>query len=175
MILETSFSITLSLNSIMRNNTDTTKDVKAIKGLRSEVEKAEQAVLTKPSAKIEVLISRSSHRFSTTITQTALDFVKHLLENAKMEQREIDGIIITGNPTHIARDQPHLQAYLEGKERKAFRPPPTFSVPAKPSSAGLLYTATYYLSSDNVRWYVTAQRLGTTLLGLGMETGSSRC
>jgi molecular chaperone DnaK (HSP70) len=44
-------------------NIDITKDVKVIKGLRSEVEKAEQAVSTKPSAKIKIQASRSSHRF----------------------------------------------------------------------------------------------------------------
>lgn len=45
-----------------------------------------------------------------------LDMGKQLLEKAGLEKKEINGIILSGNPAHIAKIQPLIEAFLDGKK-----------------------------------------------------------
>ncbi|KAI9735404.1 MAG: ATPase with role in protein import into the ER [Claussenomyces sp. TS43310] len=110
------------------SNIDFTQDVIAMKGLRSEVMKAQQELSTESTATIQIPARHSFNRFSMTITKTqlqelnrqlsdrVLNLVQQLLDTAKTEKREINGIIFTGNPVHIAKIKPILEAYLDGKK-----------------------------------------------------------
>jgi heat shock protein 5 len=101
-----------------------TKDSKALKKLKSEIEKAEQVLMTEPSATIQM----PAQDFSMFITQTqvqelnkkiserALDLVNKVLQEGKVEKREVNNIIFTGNPAHVAKIQTSIEAYLDGKK-----------------------------------------------------------
>jgi len=111
-----------------KNSIDITKNPEVMNIFKSEVDRAVQVLSTELSAQIEIPSSRGYNRFSMTITQTqlqklnkklsdrSLNLLKQLLKNAKMERREVNGIIFTGDPTHIAKIQPFLEAYLDGKK-----------------------------------------------------------
>ena len=108
----------------IQNLVDITKDSKALKKLKSEIEKAEETLLTGPSATIQM----PSQDFSMFITQTqvqelnkkiserALDLVKKVLQEGKVGKKEVNNIIFTGNPAHVAKIQHSIEAYLDGKK-----------------------------------------------------------
>lgn len=59
------------------------------------------------------------------MSDRVLDLVKQLLKDANMDKSKVDGIIFAGNPLHIAKVQPLVEAYLDGMKalfREEVRP-----------------------------------------------------
>lgn len=111
-----------------KNNVNIVNDFRAMKVLKYEVKKVEEALLTNPSARIEIQARHNINDFSETVTQAqfqelnkklfekTLNLVEQILEEAKLKKSQVDGIILTGSPAHTAKVQPFLEAYFDGKK-----------------------------------------------------------
>lgn len=110
------------------NTVDLAKDFATMRILKSEVEKAEKALRNKSSTTVNIPACGKSKRFSMTITHSelqelnkqlserALTLVKKVLEEAKIQNKDINAVIFTGNPGQLAKIQPFLEAYLDSKK-----------------------------------------------------------
>jgi heat shock protein 5 len=110
------------------SNIDITKDSEAMRLLKHQVESAEEKLISESFAQINFAPRYNTKGFFATITKTQLqDLNKHLfdktltlvekaLKKAKLGKKEIDHIIFTGDPVHIARVQPFLEEYFDGKK-----------------------------------------------------------
>ena len=155
-------------------NIDITKDLEGVKRLKPELERARKTLLSESSANIEFLADGSSIPISITITKSQIQeldrklsnrvrtLLDRLLENAKKEKKDINGMLFTGNLEHVAKVQPIVEAYFDGK--KAF-----LRHGIRPNTAIALGAAIQgrRLSSDDGCRGLT---IDVTALGLGVET-----
>jgi heat shock protein 5 len=56
-----------------------------------------------------------TQQLNTQLSDRVVDLIKQLLKDARIEAKDVSGIIFTGNTSHIAKVQPLVEAYLDGK------------------------------------------------------------
>jgi heat shock protein 5 len=106
---------------------DISEDFEGIDRLNLEVKQAQETLLTFPSANINASLHNGEKILSTVVTREKVQelhaegsvykviaLVEKVLFDAKLEKREIDGLIVTGDPVYAAKIQAILQGYFEG-------------------------------------------------------------
>jgi heat shock protein 1/8 len=91
-----------------------------------EVKNAEEALLTSTSARLEIQSSGGSSGFFTTVTEVQLQevyrklfeniftLIQNVLKDAQLDKGFIDGIILIGDPSNVAKIQPFIKEYFAG-------------------------------------------------------------
>ncbi len=107
---------------------DLRKDDRAIQKLRREVEKAKRALSQSHTTRIDVESLYEGNDFSETLTRAKFEElnmdlfrstmkpVKKVMEDADMEKKDIDEIILVGGSTRIPKIQQLVKEYFNGKE-----------------------------------------------------------
>merc|ERR1712212_863814 len=107
---------------------DLRKDNRAVQKLRREVEKAKRALSSAHQVRIEVESLFEGEDFSETLTRAkfeelnmdlfkgTLKPVQKVLEDADMQKKEIDEIVLVGGSTRIPKIQSLVKEYFNGKE-----------------------------------------------------------
>jgi L1 cell adhesion molecule like protein len=107
---------------------DPTKDLRAMKRLRTEAEKAKRQLSNVTVTDVAVSALMPSFDFNYKLTRAkfndlnrdyflrCVDTVKHVMKDAKMKIEEINEIVMVGGSTRIPKIQEMLQTYFKGKE-----------------------------------------------------------
>jgi len=107
---------------------DLRKDDRAVQKLRREVEKAKRALSNAHQTKVEIEALFDGEDFSETLTRakfeelnmdlfrSTLKPVKKVLEDADMNKKDIDEIILVGGSTRIPKIQQLIKDFFNGKE-----------------------------------------------------------
>ncbi|ELU06285.1 hypothetical protein CAPTEDRAFT_115950 [Capitella teleta] len=107
---------------------DITNNAKAMRRLHTECEKAKRTLSTSTQANIVVDSLFDGHDYNTLISRAkfedlcgdlfkeTLKPVEKALEDAKMDKRSIDEVVLVGGSTRIPKVQKLLQEFMEGKE-----------------------------------------------------------
>jgi len=107
---------------------DLRKDNRAVQKLRREVEKAKRALSASHQVKIEVESLFEGEDFSETLTRakfeelnmdlfrSTLKPVQKVLEDADMQKKDIDEIVLVGGSTRIPKIQQLVKDFFNGKE-----------------------------------------------------------
>lgn len=116
-----------------RHNIDITKTLEGLNRLKLELERSQQTLLSKSSANVEFLANGSSVPASVEITASQVQdlgrelsnriftLLDRLLESASKEKKDINGVLFTGDPEHVAKLQPIIKAYFSD-DKKWLRP-----------------------------------------------------
>jgi heat shock protein 5 len=111
-----------------KNNIDIKKNQRSIQKLRREVEKAKRTLSSQHQATIEIEAMIDGTDFSATLTRAkfeelnadlfrnTLEPVKKVLDDAGLEKKEIDEIVMVGGSTRIPKVQQLVKGYFNGKE-----------------------------------------------------------
>merc|ERR1712223_2174444 len=107
---------------------DLRKDNRAVQKLRREVEKAKRALSSAHQVRIEVESLFEGQDFSETLTRakfeelnmdlfrSTLKPVQKVLEDADMQKKDIDEIVLVGGSTRIPKVQQLVKDFFNGKE-----------------------------------------------------------
>merc|ERR1719493_419744 len=107
---------------------DLRKDVRALQKLRREVEKSKRALSSAHQVRIEVESLFEGEDFSETLTRakfeelnmdlfrSTLKPVQKVLEDADMQKKDIDEIVLVGGSTRIPKVQQLIKDFFNGKE-----------------------------------------------------------
>jgi len=107
---------------------DLRKDNRAVQKLRREVEKAKRALSAAHQVRIEVESLFEGEDFSETLTRakfeelnmdlfrSTLKPVQKVLEDADMQKKDIDEIVLVGGSTRIPKVQQLVKEFFNGKE-----------------------------------------------------------
>jgi len=107
---------------------DLRKDNRAVQKLRREVEKAKRALSSAHQVRIEVESLYEGEDFSETLTRakfeelnmdlfrSTLKPVQKVMEDADMQKKDIDEIVLVGGSTRIPKVQQLVKEYFNGKE-----------------------------------------------------------
>lgn len=107
---------------------------KALAKLKREVEKAKRILSSQMSARIEIENFVEGQDFSETLTrakfedinlklfQDTLKPVKKVLEDAKVDKKEVDDIVLVGGSTRIPKVQELLEEFFHKKATKGINP-----------------------------------------------------
>merc|ERR1712226_547269 len=107
---------------------DLRKDNRAVQKLRREVEKAKRALSSAHQVRIEVESLFEGEDFSETLTRakfeelnmdlfrSTLKPVQKVLEDADMQKKDIDKIVLVGGSTRIPKVQQLVKDFFNGKE-----------------------------------------------------------
>ncbi|XP_040581311.1 endoplasmic reticulum chaperone BiP [Lepeophtheirus salmonis] len=107
---------------------DLRKDNRAVQKLRREVEKAKRALSSAHQVKIEVESIFEGDDFSETLTRakfeelnmdlfrSTLKPVQKVLDDADMQKKDIDEIVLVGGSTRIPKVQQLVKEFFNGKE-----------------------------------------------------------
>merc|ERR1712051_193928 len=107
---------------------DLRKDVRAVQKLRREVEKAKRALSSAHQTRIEVESLFEGEDFSETLTRAKFEElnmdlfrstmkpVQKVLEDADMQKKDIDEIVLVGGSTRIPKVQQLVKDFFNGKE-----------------------------------------------------------
>merc|ERR1712241_1500691 len=107
---------------------DLRKDNRAVQKLRREVEKAKRALSNSHQVKIEVESLYDGEDFSETLTRAKFEElnmdlfrstmkpVQKVMEDADMQKKDIDEIVLVGGSTRIPKIQQLVKEYFNGKE-----------------------------------------------------------
>merc|ERR1712130_832764 len=107
---------------------DLRKDVRAVKKLRREVEKAKRALSAAHQVRVEVESLFEGEDFSETLTRAkfeelnmdlfrgTLKPVQKVLEDADLTKKEVDEIVLVGGSTRIPKVQSLVKEFFNGKE-----------------------------------------------------------
>ena len=107
---------------------DIRKDNRAVQKLRREVEKAKRALSSAHQVKIEIESFFEGDDFSETLTRAKFEElnmdlfrstmkpVQKVLEDADMQKKEIDEIVLVGGSTRIPKVQQLVKEFFNGKE-----------------------------------------------------------
>merc|ERR1712079_234723 len=107
---------------------DLRKDNRAVQKLRREVEKAKRALSSAHQVRIEVESLFEGEDFSETLTRakfeelnmdlfrSTLKPVQKVLEDADMQKKDIDEIVLVGGSTRIPKVQQLVKDFFNGKE-----------------------------------------------------------
>merc|ERR550519_3023288 len=107
---------------------DLRKDVRAIQKLRREVEKAKRALSASHQVRVEVESLFEGEDFSETLTRAKFEElnmdlfrstmkpVQKVMEDADMQKKDIDEIVLVGGSTRIPKVQQLVKEYFNGKE-----------------------------------------------------------
>merc|ERR1712033_158719 len=107
---------------------DIRKDNRAVQKLRREVEKAKRTLSSGHQARIEIESFFEGNDFSETLTRAKFEElnmdlfrstmkpVQKVLEDADLQKKEIDEIVLVGGSTRIPKVQQLVKEYFNGKE-----------------------------------------------------------
>merc|ERR1711950_50802 len=107
---------------------DLRKDVRAVQKLRREVEKAKRALSNSHQVKIEVESLYDGEDFTETLTRAKFEElnmdlfrstmkpVQKVMEDADMQKKDVDEIVLVGGSTRIPKVQQLVKEYFNGKE-----------------------------------------------------------
>merc|ERR1712168_496583 len=107
---------------------DLRKDVRAVQKLRREVEKAKRALSASHQVRVEVESLFEGEDFSETLTRAKFEElnmdlfrstmkpVQKVMEDADMQKKDIDEIVLVGGSTRIPKVQQLVKEYFNGKE-----------------------------------------------------------
>jgi len=107
---------------------DLRKDNRAVQKLRREVEKAKRALSSAHQVRIEVESLFDGEDFSETLTRAKFEElnmdlfrstmkpVQKVLEDADMQKKDIDEIVLVGGSTRIPKVQQLVKEFFNGKE-----------------------------------------------------------
>jgi len=107
---------------------DLRKDVRAVQKLRREVEKAKRALSASHQVRVEVESLFEGEDFSETLTRAKFEElnmdlfrstmkpVQKVMEDADMQKKDIDEIVLVGGSTRIPKIQQLVKEYFNGKE-----------------------------------------------------------
>ena len=107
---------------------DLRKDARAVQKLRREVEKAKRALSATHQVRLEVESLSDGEDFSETLTRakfeelnmdlfrSCLKPVQKVLEDADMQKKDIDEIVLVGGSTRIPKVQQLVKEFFNGKE-----------------------------------------------------------
>ncbi|KAI9709800.1 MAG: ATPase with role in protein import into the ER [Chrysothrix sp. TS-e1954] len=117
-----------------KEDTDVTKDPKAMGKLKREVENAKRTLSSSSSTRIEIESFHKGKDFSETLTRAkfeelnndlfkkTLKPVDQVLKDAKAKKSEIDDIVLVGGSTRIPKVQSMLEEYFGKKASKGINP-----------------------------------------------------
>merc|ERR1712223_617827 len=107
---------------------DLRKDNRAVQKLRHEVEKAKRALSSAHQVRVEVESLYEGEDFSETLTRAKFEElnmdlfrstmkpVQKVLEDADMQKKDIDEIVLVGGSTRIPKVQQLIKDFFNGKE-----------------------------------------------------------
>jgi len=107
---------------------DLRKDARAVQKLRREVEKAKRALSASHQVRVEVESLFEGEDFSETLTRAKFEElnmdlfrstmkpVQKVMEDADMQKKDIDEIVLVGGSTRIPKVQQLVKEYFNGKE-----------------------------------------------------------
>merc|ERR1712218_87664 len=107
---------------------DLRKDNRAVQKLRREVEKAKRALSSAHQVKIEVESLYDGEDFTETLTRAKFEElnmdlfrstmkpVQKVMEDADMQKKDVDEIVLVGGSTRIPKVQQLVKEYFNGKE-----------------------------------------------------------
>jgi len=107
---------------------DLRKDARAVQKLRREVEKAKRALSASHQVRVEVESLFEGEDFSETLTRAKFEElnmdlfrstmkpVQKVMEDADMQKKDIDEIVLVGGSTRIPKIQQLVKEYFNGKE-----------------------------------------------------------
>merc|ERR1712242_410834 len=107
---------------------DLRKDVRAVQKLRREVEKAKRALSASHQVRVEVESLFEGEDFSETLTRAKFEElnmdlfrstmkpVQKVMEDADMQKKDVDEIVLVGGSTRIPKVQQFVKEYFNGKE-----------------------------------------------------------
>lgn len=154
---------------------DITQDIGIMESLKLKVQEAEGKLSTEKSASIIIPAFDGSNSLSMFVTQTelqklsqplidrSLEMIKQVLKDAKIQKKEVNGIILTGDPVHVAKFQASVEHYLERKAYTSEDVLPELAIVRGASLQG------YILSAYNEDM-CTLSFPEVTRLSLGIET-----
>uniref|UniRef100_A0A834R9Q9 Endoplasmic reticulum chaperone BIP n=1 Tax=Sarcoptes scabiei TaxID=52283 RepID=A0A834R9Q9_SARSC len=111
-----------------KSGKDIRKDNRAIQKLRREVEKAKRTLSSAHQARIEIESLFDSEDFSEVLTRAKLEElnmdlfrstlkpVQKVLEDASLQKKDIDEIVLVGGSTRIPKIQQLVKEFFNGKE-----------------------------------------------------------
>ena len=117
-----------------KEDTDVTKDAKAMGKLKREVEKAKRTLSSAQSTRIEIESFHKGKDFSETLTRAkfeelnndlfkkTLKPVEQVLKDAKAKKTDIDDIVLVGGSTRIPKVQSMIEEYFGKKASKGINP-----------------------------------------------------
>merc|ERR1719464_2361842 len=154
---------------------DLRKDNRAVQKLRREVEKAKRALSSAHQVRIEVESMFEGEDFTETLTRAKFEElnmdlfrstmkpVQKVLEDADMQKKDIDEVVLVGGSTRIPKVQQLVKDFFNGKEpNKGIHPDEAVAFGAT-VQGGILSTETNE-KLDNLLL------LDVTPLSLGIET-----
>merc|ERR1712080_386496 len=107
---------------------DLRKDSRAVQKLRREVEKAKRSLSSGHQARIEIESFFEGNDFSETLTRAKFEElnmdlfrstmkpVQKVLEDADLQKKEVDEIVLVGGSTRIPKVQQLVKEFFNGKE-----------------------------------------------------------
>jgi len=107
---------------------DLRKDARAVQKLRREVEKAKRSLSAAHQVRVEVESLIDGEDFSETLTRAKFEElnmdlfrstmkpVQKVMEDADMQKKDIDEIVLVGGSTRIPKVQQLVKEYFNGKE-----------------------------------------------------------
>jgi len=107
---------------------DLRKDARAVQKLRREVEKAKRSLSAAHQVRVEVESLIDGEDFSETLTRAKFEElnmdlfrstmkpVQKVMEDADMQKKDIDEIVLVGGSTRIPKIQTLVKEYFNGKE-----------------------------------------------------------
>merc|ERR1712038_1486054 len=107
---------------------DLRKDNRAVQKLRREVEKAKRALSSAHQAKVEIESFYDGEDFTETLTRAKFEElnmdlfrstmkpVQKVMEDADMQKKDVDEIVLVGGSTRIPKVQQLVKEYFNGKE-----------------------------------------------------------
>lgn len=113
---------------LKKNDVNIRKDVRAVQKLRREVEKAKRALSSSQLVRIEIESFYKGDDFSETLTRakfeelnmdlfkSTLTPVERVLDDADMNKRDVDEIVLVGGSTRIPKIKQLVQDFFGGKE-----------------------------------------------------------
>eukprot|EP00612_Vaucheria_litorea_P005569 CAMPEP_0171462594 /NCGR_PEP_ID=MMETSP0945-20130129/6568_1 /TAXON_ID=109269 /ORGANISM="Vaucheria litorea, Strain CCMP2940" /LENGTH=604 /DNA_ID=CAMNT_0011989149 /DNA_START=199 /DNA_END=2013 /DNA_ORIENTATION=- len=107
---------------------DISSDKRSMQKMRREVERVKRVLSTQPQARVEIEGLHEGVDFSETLTRArfeelnmdlfkkTLSPVSKVLEDAGLEKKEVDEIVLVGGSTRIPKVQQLLKEFFDGKE-----------------------------------------------------------
>ena len=117
-----------------KEDTDVSKDAKAMGKLKREVEKAKRTLSSAQSTRIEIESFHKGKDFSETLTRAkfeelnndlfkkTLKPVEQVLKDAKAKKTDVDDIVLVGGSTRIPKVQSMIEEFFGKKASKGINP-----------------------------------------------------
>ncbi|CAL6016503.1 Cytosolic_heat shock protein 70 [Hexamita inflata] len=165
---------------LKKHSKDISKNLRAVRRLRSQCERAKRSLSSSQTASIELESLFEGVDFYTSITRAkfedlcldlfklTLEPVEKVLKDAKMSKSEVDEVVLVGGSTRIPRVQQLLKEYFNGKEPlKSLNPDEAVAYGAAVQAAVLSKHESQSQGTGNILL------LDVCPLSLGIETGGN--